>query len=120
MAQSAIVYLPISRETRRIENLPAAGLRRMGGLVLHMVASVAVALFTGNAQCVAAGVSEHATISLNLKRGAMTFETSRDDDPSKIYLTVHIARTVYPLVYSGQIGDRQFEQHTVLPIEIGL
>src|SRR6266581_380845 len=45
MTQCAVIHLSISGEARGIDNVFPADIRRMGRLVLHMLAAVAVALF---------------------------------------------------------------------------
>src|SRR2546426_4703315 len=98
MAQGAIVQLPPSREACRIENVPSAGLPRMGRVILDMLAPVTVTLFTGNAQHIIPGVPHGAAIDQDRKRGAVTFQAARDDEPPKVDLAVRIARAVYPLL----------------------
>src|SRR2546422_1293500 len=120
MAQGAVIQLPISGEACRIGNVFPADLCRMGRLVLHMLVPVAVARFARNPQLIIARVPKRATVLLELEGGAVTFQTSGDNDSCKVYLTIGIAWTVYPLIDSGQIGHGQFEQQAVPPVEIGL
>src|SRR3989449_4042052 len=120
MAQGPVIQLPISGEACRIGNVFPADLCRMGRLVLHMLVPVAVARFARNPQLIIARVPKRATVLLELEGGAVTFQTSGDNDSCKVYLTIGIAWTVYPLIDSGQIGHGQFEQQAVPPVEIGL
>src|SRR5437764_73183 len=103
MTQSAIVQLPLSREARRIENVPSAGLPRMGGVILDMLAPVTVAFFTGNAQHVIPGVAHGAAIDHDRERSAVTLQAARDDESPKVDLAVRIAGAAYPSLDAREI-----------------
>ena len=105
MAQGAVVQLSFPGETRRIEHVLSRGFRRMGRLVFGMLAPIAVAPFTVNAQLVLAGVPHRGTIGLEPEGGAMTLEASQGNEASEVHSAIHITGAVYPLLYSGQIGD---------------
>src|SRR6266576_5381341 len=85
-----------------------------------MLSPLAMTLLTGDAELVAAGVPHHAPLPLQGERGAVTFQTARDDQASEVDLTIRIPRTVDPSPESGQIGNRQFEQEPAAPVEIRL
>src|SRR6266566_1742447 len=85
-----------------------------------MLAPVTVTLFAGNAQHIIAGVPHGAAIDQDRKRGAVTFQAARDDEPPKVDLAVRIAGAVYPLLDAREIRDRQLEQEPAPPVEIGL
>ena len=120
MAQRANVQLPISGETRRIENVFPHRLRRMRRVILDVLLPRAMALLTGNTERVVARVSQRTTIPIQRERSGMTLQTARDDESSKVHLTIVIPGTVYPRSDSAQIRDRQLEQEPGLPEEIGL
>src|SRR6266568_1846521 len=83
-------------------------------------APIAMALRTRDAQLVRARVRYRAAIACEREGCAMTFQTSREDDSSKVDRAIRVTGTVDPLLRSGQIGNRQFEQQPVLPVEICL
>src|SRR5439155_1528578 len=96
MAQGAIVHLPVSRETSRIENVASARLRRMGRLIPHVGSPVTMTFFTRDAEHIVAGVPHPGAGRAKRKRGAMTFQTVGDDESSEVDLAIHIAGTVDP------------------------
>ena len=55
-----------------------------------------------------------------LKIGGMALEAARRNGAIEISRAVNISRTVDPAMEFGPIGDREFEQSVLLPIEIGL
>jgi len=85
-----------------------------------MLAPVTVTFFTGNAQHIIPGIPHGAVIYLDRKRGAVTFQAARDDEPPKVDLAVRIARAICPLLDAREIRDRQLEQEPAPPVEIGL
>src|SRR5206468_3283956 len=111
---------PIPGEARGIPHVLSAGLSRMGGVILDMSPTIAVALPAGDAQRVLTRIPLRAAGRFDLEGGAMTFQTSRGDEALEVDLPVQIARTVDPALYPSEIGNRQLEQETVFPVEIGL
>src|SRR5256886_12356261 len=120
MAQRAIIHPSVPREARGIEDGRSARLRGMRRLKVDVFSPLAMTFFAGDAQAVTAGVTHCTELRLERKRRAVTLQTARHDESSEVDLTIRIAGTVDPLLGSGQIGDRQFEQEPAGPVEIRL
>src|SRR4029077_12018110 len=120
VAQGAVVHLPVPGETRGIEDIASARVRRMRCLILDVGSPVPMTFFAGDAEYVVARVPRRIGDRADRERRAVAFQAVGDDESPKVDLAVHGAGAIDPPLDPKEIGGGQLEQQPASPVEVGL